>query len=91
MLASDYHWPALLEAPFAMARRGRMSLAEAWALVSANPAAAAGLEDRGSLTPGQRGDVVVVDPAGPAVVAVFCGGALAHLGAGARRGWSEGG
>jgi alpha-D-ribose 1-methylphosphonate 5-triphosphate diphosphatase len=65
-----------------MARRGRMSLAEAWALVSANPAAAAGLEDRGTLAPGQRGDAVVVDPGGPAVVAVFCAGALAHLGAG---------
>jgi alpha-D-ribose 1-methylphosphonate 5-triphosphate diphosphatase len=82
VLASDYHWPALLEAPFAMARRGRMSLAAAWALVSANPAAAAGLADRGTLAPGQRGDVVVVDPAGPAVVAVFTQGELAQLGAG---------
>ena len=79
VLASDYHWPALLEAPFAMARRGNMDLAAAWALVSANPAAAAGLTDRGALVPGLRGDVVVVDPAGPAAVAVFSGGRLAHL------------
>jgi alpha-D-ribose 1-methylphosphonate 5-triphosphate diphosphatase len=79
VLASDYHWPALLEAPFAMVRRGRMDLAAAWALVSANPAAAAGLVDRGALRPGLRGDVVVVDPEGPAVVAVFAGGRLAHL------------
>ena len=79
VLASDYHWPALLEAPFAMARRGRMDLAAAWALVSANPAAAAGLEDRGTLAPGLRGDVVVVDPGGPAVAAVFSGGRLAQL------------
>ena len=79
VLASDYHWPALLEAPFAMARRGRMDLAAAWALVSANPAAAAGLEDRGALQPGLRGDVVVVDPTGPAVVAVFTTGRLAQL------------
>ncbi|MFC7474797.1 alpha-D-ribose 1-methylphosphonate 5-triphosphate diphosphatase [Dankookia sp. GCM10030260] len=79
VLASDYHWPALLEAPFAMARRGRMDLAQAWALVSANPAAAAGLADRGTLAPGLRGDVVVVDPQGPAVVAVFSAGRLAHL------------
>jgi alpha-D-ribose 1-methylphosphonate 5-triphosphate diphosphatase len=81
VLASDYHWPALLEAPFAMQRRGRMDLAQAWALVSANPAAAAGLVDRGALRPGLRGDVVVVDPAGPAVVAVFSAGRLAHLAA----------
>jgi alpha-D-ribose 1-methylphosphonate 5-triphosphate diphosphatase len=79
VLASDYHWPALLEAPFAMARRGRMDLAAAWALVSANPAAAAGLADRGALRPGLRGDVVVVDPAGPTVVAVFAAGHLAQL------------
>ncbi|TDH63986.1 alpha-D-ribose 1-methylphosphonate 5-triphosphate diphosphatase [Dankookia rubra] len=79
VLASDYHWPALLEAPFAMARRGRMDLAAAWALVSANPAAAAGLGDRGALRPGLRGDVVVVDPAGPSVVAVFSAGRLAQL------------
>ncbi|MBL6457920.1 alpha-D-ribose 1-methylphosphonate 5-triphosphate diphosphatase [Belnapia sp. T6] len=79
VLASDYHWPALLEAPFAMARRGRLGLAEAWALVSANPAAAAGLADRGALRPGMRGDVVVVDPAGPTVLATFCGGEPALL------------
>lgn len=79
VLASDYHWPALLEAPFAMARRGRMDLGQAWALVSANPAAAAGLADRGALQPGLRGDVVLVDPAGPEVVAVFSAGRLAHL------------
>ena len=79
VLASDYHWPALLEAPFALARRGNMDLARAWALVSGNPAAAAGLADRGALRPGMRGDVVLVDPAGPEAVAVFCAGLLAHL------------
>ncbi|MDN3565488.1 alpha-D-ribose 1-methylphosphonate 5-triphosphate diphosphatase [Paeniroseomonas aquatica] len=79
VLASDYHWPALLAAPFAMAARGRLGLAEAWALVSANPAAAAGLRDRGALAPGLRGDAVLVDPAGPAVVAVFCAGEAALL------------
>jgi alpha-D-ribose 1-methylphosphonate 5-triphosphate diphosphatase len=81
VLASDYHWPALPEAAFAMVRRGRMALPEAWALVSANPAAAAGLHDRGSLLPGKRGDVVVVDPAGPEILASFAAGQLAHLSA----------
>jgi len=79
VLASDYHWPALLAAPFAMARRGRMGLPEAWALVSANPAAALGLTDRGTLHPGKRGDVVLVDPEGPEVVASFVAGRLACL------------
>ena len=79
VLASDYHWPAMLEAAFVMLRRGVLDLPRAWALVSANPAAAAGLSDRGALLPGRRGDVVVVDPGGPAVVAVFCAGRPVHL------------
>lgn len=78
VLASDYHWPAMLEAAFIMARRGVMKLPEAWALVSRNPAAACGLADRGALVPGRRADVVVVDPAGPQVVATFAAGRLAY-------------
>lgn len=74
VLASDYHWPALWEAPFRLAARGRLSLAEAWALVSANPAEALGLSDRGRLEPGLRGDVALAE--GEALVAVFCGGEL---------------
>jgi alpha-D-ribose 1-methylphosphonate 5-triphosphate diphosphatase len=80
VLASDYVWPAMLEAAFAMARRGVLDLPRAWALVSANPAQACGLMDRGHLAPGLRGDVVVVDPARPAPVAVFAQGRLAWIG-----------
>jgi alpha-D-ribose 1-methylphosphonate 5-triphosphate diphosphatase len=83
VLASDYVWPAMLEAAFAMARRGAMDLPRAWALVSANPAQACGLDDRGRLAAGLRGDVVVVDPAVPAPVAVFAQGRLAWLAPGA--------
>ncbi len=79
ILASDYYWPAMLEAAFVMAGRGVLSFAESWALVSANPAAAAGLSDRGRLAPGLRGDVVVVDPARRAPVATFAQGRLAWL------------
>ncbi|MEO3473745.1 alpha-D-ribose 1-methylphosphonate 5-triphosphate diphosphatase [Roseomonas sp. CAU 1739] len=79
VLASDYVWPAMLEAAFAMVKRGVLDLPRAWALVSANPAAACGLDDRGRLAPGLRGDVVVVDPAGPAPVAVFASGRLAWI------------
>ena len=79
VLASDYHWPALLAAPFVMAQRGVLDLPQAWDLVSRNPALAAGLTDRGSLAPGARADVVAVDPAGPEVVAVWTAGRLSHL------------
>ena len=85
VLASDYVWPAMLEAAFAMVRRGVMDLPKAWALVSANPAEACGLADRGRLAPGLRGDVVVVDPAVPAPVAVFAAGELAWVAPGAAR------
>lgn len=77
VLASDYVWPALLEAPFILAARGVLSLAEAWALVSTNPARAVGLEDRGALEPGLRGDAVIVDVGRRAPVASFCAGRLA--------------
>jgi alpha-D-ribose 1-methylphosphonate 5-triphosphate diphosphatase len=83
VLASDYVWPAMLEAAFAMAKRGVMDLPAAWALVSSNPAQACGLVDRGRLAPGLRGDVVVVDPDQRAPVAVFAAGRLGWLAPGA--------
>ena len=79
VLASDYVWPAMAEAAFVLAGRGAMDLAAAWALVSANPAEAAGLADRGRIAPGLRGDVVVVDPATRAPVATFAAGRLAWI------------
>ncbi|MGG5889565.1 alpha-D-ribose 1-methylphosphonate 5-triphosphate diphosphatase [Falsiroseomonas sp. HC035] len=83
ILASDYYWPAMLEAAFVMAGRGVLDLPAAWALVSANPAQAAGLPDRGRIAPGLRGDLVLVDPDRRAPVATFCQGRLAWLAAGA--------
>ncbi|WP_203074238.1 alpha-D-ribose 1-methylphosphonate 5-triphosphate diphosphatase [Falsiroseomonas ponticola] len=83
VLASDYYWPAMLEAAFVLASRGVLDLAAAWALVSANPAAAAGLADRGRIAPGLRGDVVVVDAERRAPVAAFAAGDLAWLAPGA--------
>lgn len=87
VLASDYYYPALLQAPFALARDDLLALPEAWALVSANPAAAAGLDDRGRLEADLRADVVLVDPgegSWPRVVAAFAEGRLVHLAEGAR-------
>lgn len=83
VLASDYVWPAMLEAAFAMVRRGAIDLPRAWALVSANPAEACGLTDRGRIAPGLRGDVVLVDPGTPAPVAVFAAGRLGWIAPGA--------
>ena len=79
VLASDYVWPTMTEAAFVLAGRGVLDLAAGWALISANPAAATGLRDRGRIAPGLRGDVVVVDPATRAPVATFAAGRLAWL------------
>jgi len=80
VLTSDYYYPALLQAPFRLARDGVMPFGEAWALVSRNPARAVGLVDRGQIAPGQRADLVLVDaaetPARP--VATLVGGRVVH-------------
>jgi alpha-D-ribose 1-methylphosphonate 5-triphosphate diphosphatase len=79
VLASDYWWPSMLAAAFVLADRGVLDFPGAWALVSRNAANAAGLADRGRLSPGLRGDVVLVDPVHRTVVATFCRGELAWI------------
>lgn len=80
ILASDYYYPSLLEAPFLLDRQGAAGLASAWNLVSANPAKAALLHDRGRIEPGLCADLVLVDPHSvrPEAVAVFRRGRLIH-------------
>ena len=58
------------------------TLYEAWQLVSANAAQAAGLSDRGRIALGKRADLVILDDrsyALPRVVATFCNGRLSYL------------
>jgi len=84
VLASDYYYPALLLAPFRLAEQGILKLEEAWPLVSANPARAAGLADRGALVEGARADILLVDPSGPVPrpAAMLAGGRLLRFGIG---------
>ncbi|MBN1807766.1 MAG: dihydroorotase [Planctomycetes bacterium] len=72
----------LLEAPNGMAsiecafsvlytglvEEGRLGIGELLAALTSGPAGVLGLEDRGSLAAGKRGDVTVIDPAGTWVV-----------------------
>lgn len=83
VLSSDYYYPCLLRAAFVLAGRGVFSLAQAWALISTNPAAAAGLDDRGVIAAERRADLVLVDAQAMAPVATIAGGRIVHLGAGA--------
>ncbi len=79
VLASDYFYPAMARAAVILAGRGVLDWPAAWGLISANPAAAAGLTDRGVIAPGKRADIVLLDPEGARVVATIAGGRIAHL------------
>ncbi len=82
VLASDYYYPAQLLAAFRLVADGVLPLAQAWDLISAAPARAANLDDRGVLAEGRRADIIVVDdkvPLRPRIVAVIAAGRLAHL------------
>jgi alpha-D-ribose 1-methylphosphonate 5-triphosphate diphosphatase len=85
-LTSDYFYPSLLQAAFALAKEKVCDFPDAWRLVSAGPAHAAKLDDRGVIEPGKRADLVIVDDADPALPfavltlregkPVFCAGGL---------------
>ena len=82
VLASDYYYPAQLLAAYRLAADGILPLAKAWDLISANPAEAAGLTDRGVLAEGRRADVILVNdevPLRPRIVGVIAAGRLVHL------------
>ncbi len=77
VLTSDYYYPAMMRAAFILIERGVLDLSRAWALISANPARAGGLTDRGLIEPGKRADIVVVDPVNQRAVATIVAGRLA--------------
>ncbi|MEO0379208.1 MAG: alpha-D-ribose 1-methylphosphonate 5-triphosphate diphosphatase [Pseudomonadota bacterium] len=77
-LASDYHYPSSRRAALMLARSGVMDLGAAWALVSSGPAAVLGLTDRGTLAPGKRADIVVLDRT-DRVAATLCGGRVSFM------------
>lgn len=81
ILASDYYYPAMLSAVARLRADGVAPLERLWPLVSANPARALGLHDRGQIAPGQRADLVLVDwPDGgaPAVRQTLVAGRMAY-------------
>src|SRR5499427_9090571 len=65
VLASDYYYPAPLLSAFRLADDKVLPLSKAWDLISAAPARATGLSDRGVLAAGHRADLLLVDDAAP--------------------------
>ncbi len=81
ILASDYYYPAMLAAIARLSADGIGPLASLWPLVSANPARACGLSDRGQIAVGLRADLVILDwPEGglPAIRQTWIAGRCAY-------------
>ena len=81
VLVADYSAPALLAALFRIVALGLATLPAATRLVTANPAAAVGLHDRGAIEPGRRADLVAVEQVSaiPLAAATMVGGRWAYL------------
>ena len=82
ILIADYHASSMLAAVFRIVELGLLDLPAALRLVTENPARAIGLADRGTIAPGQRADLIVVEQHGrlPIVAATLVRGALAYAG-----------
>lgn len=81
VLASDYYYPAMLAAVDRLDREKRTDRLSLWSLVSAGPARAMKLTDRGEIAIGKRADLVLVDwPDGatPAVTGTWVAGRPAY-------------
>ena len=76
-LISDYYIPALVQAAWAIADMRALSFAHAWQMISTRPAQIMGLSDRGMLIPGQRADLVVMNPNTRRVEATLVRGQIA--------------
>lgn len=74
VLASDYYYPAPLQAALALEQRGALPLEKAWEMISQAPAAACGLTDRGRIEEGLRADLVVLPETGSFPVATMVAG-----------------
>lgn len=80
ILVADYHAPSLLAAVGKVVDAGLLDLPAAVRLLTANPAAAVGLNDRGALVAGRRADLIVVERQRgvPVVDATFVAGQLRY-------------
>lgn len=78
-LASDYHYPALRQAAFKLVDDNILSLPKAWHLISQGPAELLGFTDRGTLAPGKRADLIIVNESTRRIEATLCAGRITYL------------
>lgn len=77
-LVSDYHYPSLHRAALNLWDAG-MPLQDAWGLISAGPAQIMGWRDRGSLAPGLRADLILMNAQTRRIEGVLSEGRVTHL------------
>jgi alpha-D-ribose 1-methylphosphonate 5-triphosphate diphosphatase len=78
-LASDYHYPSMIAAVFALTDRGVLPFERAWNLISTSPARVLDLQDRGGLENGLRADLIVLREDTRRVEACIAEGRIVHL------------
>lgn len=78
-LASDYHYPSPRRAALMLAQSGVADFATCWNLVSSGPARVLGLSDRGTLSPGMRADLAILDADTHRVAATMVAGRFSYL------------
>ena len=78
-LMSDYYYPALSQAAWALVDAGTCDLPAAWGMISEAPARIMGLGDRGRLDQGMRADLVAMNPETRRVEMALSAGRIAHL------------
>lgn len=80
ILASDYYYPALAQAAHRLSTNQCLSFADAWALISSNPARALGHDDRGEIAQGKRADLVIAKQHDDhlEILTTIAGGAIAY-------------
>jgi len=78
-LVSDYYYPALAQAAFALADARLRDLPQAWEMISTHPARIMGLTDRGALDTGKRADLTIINAETRQIEATMAGGRWTHL------------
>lgn len=74
VLASDYYYPAMLQAALSLDAKGSLGLEQGIKLISSGAAEACRLHDRGVIAEGQRADLVILPEHGTRPVATVSAG-----------------